>query len=127
MGKIADNERIINDLKAEGEKLVGESKALEAEREVLQSIKIKSQDLHGTFDLNIDCIKQFEGEDEKAVIAYGFTRKMKQWAHRQLKKLTTVTGAAQQEPEQLTEVIKVFLGNLSSIVDSVEGEILFRE
>lgn len=48
LGKISDNERDINDLKAEGERLIVESKALEAEREVLQSIKIKSQDLHGS-------------------------------------------------------------------------------
>jgi|JI9StandDraft_1071089.scaffolds.fasta_scaffold834233_2 hypothetical protein len=49
LGKIADNERTINNLKAEGERLFHESKSLEDEKEVLQSIKIKEQDLHGTF------------------------------------------------------------------------------
>ena len=47
LSKIADNEKAIENLKSESDELIEESKHLEMEREVLQSIKIKSQDLHG--------------------------------------------------------------------------------
>ena len=47
LGKISDNEKTIDQLKNETEDLIQESKQLEVEREDLQSIKIKSQDLHG--------------------------------------------------------------------------------
>jgi hypothetical protein len=39
------------------------------EREVLQSIKIKSQDLHGTTPIYLENIKSLEQYDEKATIA----------------------------------------------------------
>lgn len=48
LGKIADNEKTIELHKNETEELIQELKILEMEREVLQSIKIKSQDLHGS-------------------------------------------------------------------------------
>lgn len=49
LGKIADNEKTIEHLKNQTEDLIQESKNLEMDREVLQSIKIKSQDLHGKY------------------------------------------------------------------------------
>lgn len=48
LGKIADNEKTIERLKTETETLNQESKAQEMELEVLNSVRIKSQDLHGS-------------------------------------------------------------------------------
>ncbi len=45
LGKIADNERIISGLKAEGEQLMKERQGLKAEREHLNSNKIENKDL----------------------------------------------------------------------------------
>lgn len=47
LSKIADNEKSIEQLKNETEALIQESKQLEMDKEVLQSVKIKTQDLHG--------------------------------------------------------------------------------
>lgn len=51
LGKIADNEKTIDFLKSEAERLIAETKTLELEKEVLMSVKIKSQDLHGIYHL----------------------------------------------------------------------------
>ena len=52
LGKIADNEKTIDFLKSEAERLIAETKTLQLEKEVLMSVKIKSQDLHGRYNLS---------------------------------------------------------------------------
>jgi cell division protein FtsB len=52
LSKIADNEKVIEQLKNQTEELNQESKQLEMDREMLQSVKIKTQDLHGTADFS---------------------------------------------------------------------------
>jgi len=67
-----------------------ESKGLEMELEVLQSIKIKSLDLHRNKFLNIENIKSFEQFDDKATKASAYQNKCGQWVMRQLKKLSAI-------------------------------------
>ena len=57
------------------------------EREVIQSIKIKSTDLHGKILIYLDDLKDLYFNDEKAAKADSFNNKMKSWVNRQLKKL----------------------------------------
>ena len=80
LSKIADNEKTIQQLKSQTDQLVQEMKQLQIEKQVLQSIKIKSQDLH-------DDIKDLEGIENKAIKAENYSNKMTQWVRRQLKKI----------------------------------------
>lgn len=83
LGKIADNEKTIERLKTETETLNQESKAQEMELEVLNSVRIKSQDLH-------DDIKALEQIDEKSTTAERLQNRLAQWTMRQLKKLSAI-------------------------------------
>ena len=49
LGKIAENEKKIENLKMETEILIKEEKELELDKETIDNMKIKSVELHGTF------------------------------------------------------------------------------
>lgn len=55
--------------------------------------------------------------------AYGLTRKIKQWIHRQLKK---IYENGESEPEDLIQGMKSILEHLSKTVDVIEGDTLFK-
>lgn len=117
LGKIADNEKTIEHLKNQTEDLIQESKNLEMDREVLQSIKIKSQDLH-------DHIKELEQYDERATNAEKYLNKIGQWTVRQLKKLSAIDKKHEEldvpkSTDKLSEVLTRYLNILNSEAENI--------
>ena len=100
LSKIADNEKVIENLKNETEQLNQESKQLEMEKEVLTSVKVKGQDLHGN-------IKELSASEDKAVIADKLRNKMISWTNRQLKKLSKDKSSEETLAQKVTHYLSV--------------------
>lgn len=86
------------------------------ELEVLQSVKIKSQDLHGTFPHYSDPIRELEQYDDKATRAEMYQNRLAQWTFRQLKKM----GIADKKQEELDH--SHLQESLQKFLEALKGE-----
>jgi len=73
------------------------------EKEVLESVKVKSQDLH-------DEVRQLQFIEEKALTSDKLHNKMVSWTNRQLKKLSSEKSTE----ESLAQRVTNYLATLSS-------------
>ena len=69
----------------------------------------------------LDDVKQFQIQDQKAIVAYGLTKKLNSWVQRQFKKVSAISGTNEKAPETFDQAVKSFLGRITTILEETEG------
>jgi hypothetical protein len=117
LGKIADNERNIADLKSEHEELVRDRRKLETEQDELNSNRAESKDLQREE-------KAFHLMAEKAGNCKLLTERLALWSTKSIKKFNSLDNAHEEvevktDPHESLAQLKGYLERLSRSIEEV--------